>query len=168
MLAVDGAVSLLPRLARGRDQLARQRKQSRARQTARRRLQRIGQYLGNVRKDFAHKTSRALLDDPRTRLIALEDLKVKNATASELSAVRRSGSPRPPVLAPAEGGRAVIAGALLLTAATARGVRERCARAETMSELAQRRSRSPVSTRILRARWSGTWRGPHGGAISQH
>ena len=58
-----------------------QSRRMRQRERSRRRLQRIGQYLGNVRKDFAHKTSRALLDDLRTRVIAFEDLKVKNMTA---------------------------------------------------------------------------------------
>ena len=72
-------------------QLARQKKGSRSRAKTRRRIQRIGQYQGNVRRDFAHKTSRAIVDDPRTRVIAFEDLKISNMTSKPKAKRDESG-----------------------------------------------------------------------------
>jgi putative transposase len=37
--------------------------------------------IANIRKDFCHKTSRKIVDNPQNKIIALEDLRIKNMTA---------------------------------------------------------------------------------------
>jgi putative transposase len=62
--------------------LARQVKGSSNRRKTRARLARKHQYARNVRQDFAHQTSHALVSTPGVRLIIFEDLGVQRMTAS--------------------------------------------------------------------------------------
>ena len=62
--------------------IARRVKGSKRRELAKQRAARQQRYGKDVRRDFAHKASHALANDPRTALIVFEDLKVKNMTAS--------------------------------------------------------------------------------------
>ena len=39
------------------------------------------QKIANIRKDFCHKTSRSIVDNPQNKIIVLEDLRTKNMTA---------------------------------------------------------------------------------------
>ena len=45
----------------------------------------------DIRRDFAHKTSRALVDDPATLLIALDGVKIRNMTRSAKGTVEEPG-----------------------------------------------------------------------------
>lgn len=60
--------------------MARRVKGSKNHAKARKKVARYSRYAGNVRKDFAHKVSRQLVDDPRHLLIVLEALQVRNMT----------------------------------------------------------------------------------------
>ena len=62
--------------------IARRIKGSKRRELAKQRAARQQRYGKDVRRDFAHKASHALANDPRVSLIVFEDLKVKNMTAS--------------------------------------------------------------------------------------
>ena len=62
--------------------VARRVKGSKRREKAKQRAARQQRYGKDVRRDFAHKVSHALANDPRVALIVWEDLKVKNMTAS--------------------------------------------------------------------------------------
>ena len=69
------------RARRYQRQMARQEKGSKNRLKARCRCARLKAYAANVRKDFAHKASAALVASP-AQIFAFEDLKLKNMTAS--------------------------------------------------------------------------------------
>lgn len=62
--------------------VAKRAKTSARREKAKRRAAVTQRYGKDVRRDFAHKTSHALVSNPRNVLIVFEDLKVKNMTAS--------------------------------------------------------------------------------------
>lgn len=57
--------------------LSRQRKGSNRRELTKKKIGRAHNKLANIRKDFAHKTSRTLVNSPK-KVIILEDLKTKN------------------------------------------------------------------------------------------
>ena len=50
-------------------------------------------YGGNVRRDFAHQTSRRIVDKPNVQLIVLENLKTKNMTARPEPKYDENGKP---------------------------------------------------------------------------
>lgn len=62
--------------------VARRVKGSKRRELAKARAARQQRYGKDVRRDFAHKASHALANDPSVALIVWEDLKIKNMTAS--------------------------------------------------------------------------------------
>jgi putative transposase len=66
-------------IARLQCKLARQQKGSNRRQSTKRRLGRQHAKLANVRKDFAHQTSRRLVDSPAA-VFVFEDLRVRSMT----------------------------------------------------------------------------------------
>ncbi|MCK9172461.1 MAG: transposase [Desulfuromonas thiophila] len=69
---------------------ARRVKGSKRQKKALRRAARLQRYQADVRKDFAHKTSRALVDTD-VRLIVFEDLKIKNMTRSAKGTIEQPG-----------------------------------------------------------------------------
>jgi len=67
-------------LLRYQKRMSRQVKGSKRRQRTKVKLSHTHSALGNIRKDFCHKTSRALVDDINARVFILEDLKTKQMT----------------------------------------------------------------------------------------
>ena len=55
--------------------LSRQKKGSNRRNKQRKKLSKAYEKISNIRKDFCHKTSRAIVDDPKMKILVLEDLK---------------------------------------------------------------------------------------------
>ncbi|MBN2428341.1 MAG: transposase [Deltaproteobacteria bacterium] len=70
---------------------ARREKGSKRRRKALDKAARCQRFQRNVRTDFAHKTSRTLVDLPGAQLFAVEDLKVRNMTASARGTVESPG-----------------------------------------------------------------------------
>lgn len=70
---------------------ARRQKGSNRQRKAFKRAARYQRYQADVRKDFAHKTSRSLVDTD-ARLIVFEDLKIKNMTGTAKGTVEQPGS----------------------------------------------------------------------------
>ena len=60
--------------------LSRRAKGSANREKAKRRIDRLRQYARDVRRDFAHKASHAIVSDPRAAMIVFEDLGVQRMT----------------------------------------------------------------------------------------
>jgi putative transposase len=60
--------------------LSRQKKSSKRRKKTKRHLGRAYKKIQNIRKDFCHKASRSLVDNPKYKVFVLEDLKTKNMT----------------------------------------------------------------------------------------
>ncbi|MBI4853214.1 MAG: transposase [Acidobacteria bacterium] len=61
--------------------LARQKLGSKRREQTKRKIANLYQHMANIRKDFAHKTTHSLVNSD-SEIFVLEDLKVKNMTAS--------------------------------------------------------------------------------------
>ena len=61
--------------------VARRQKGSRRREIAKARVSTLHRRDADLRRDFAHQTSRKLADDPNVALFVFEDLKIKNMTA---------------------------------------------------------------------------------------
>jgi len=68
-------------LKRYQRRLAKQKKGSKRRHQTKQKIARCHQKIANIRKDFCHKTSRKIVDDPQNKVIVLEDLRTKNMTA---------------------------------------------------------------------------------------
>ena len=60
--------------------LAKQQKGSNRRNKTRRRIARSHEKVGNIRKDFAHKTSHSLVVDDQIKIIVFEDLRTRSMT----------------------------------------------------------------------------------------
>lgn len=60
--------------------LAQQKKGSKRRNKRKRIISKAHKKIANIRKDFAHKTSRKIVDNEKTKVIILEDLRTKNMT----------------------------------------------------------------------------------------
>lgn len=60
--------------------LARKQKSSKRRGRVKTKLARAHEKIGNIRKDFCHKTSRSIVDKKETKLIILEDLNTQKMT----------------------------------------------------------------------------------------
>lgn len=71
--------------------LAKQKKGSRRRNRTKRRLSRAHEKISNIRKDFSHKTSRSIVDEPSTKIIVLEDLKTSKMTRKKKGGSAKSG-----------------------------------------------------------------------------
>lgn len=61
--------------------LAKQKKGSKRRYKTKQKIARCYQKIANIRKDFCHKTSRKIVDNPQNRVIVLEDLRTRNMTS---------------------------------------------------------------------------------------
>jgi putative transposase len=70
---------------------ARQVKGSRRREVTKRKIAVLHRKNGCVRHDFAHQTSHAITSGPRTLLIGLEDLQIKNMAASAKGTIEEPG-----------------------------------------------------------------------------
>lgn len=68
-------------LKRYQRRLSRQKKGSKRRFKMKHKISRTHEKIANIRKDFCHKTSRSIVDNPQTKIIVLEDLRTKNMTA---------------------------------------------------------------------------------------
>jgi putative transposase len=60
--------------------LARQDKGSKRREKTKHKIARTLEKIANIRKDFCHKTSKKIVNNPKIKVIILEDLKTKNMT----------------------------------------------------------------------------------------
>jgi putative transposase len=69
-------------LLRYQRRMARQKKGSGRRNRIKMKLSRCHEKIANIRKDFCHKTSHSIVSKPENKVIVLEDLRVKNMTAS--------------------------------------------------------------------------------------
>lgn len=69
-------------LKRCQRRLSRQKKGSKRRCKTKHKISRAHEKIANIRKDFCHKTSRKIVDNPQTKVIVLEDLRTKNMTAT--------------------------------------------------------------------------------------
>ena len=67
-------------IKRSQKALARKQKISRRRKNQKRKLSRAYEKIANIRKDFCHKTSRAIVDKDANKVIVLEDLRTKQMT----------------------------------------------------------------------------------------
>lgn len=70
---------------------ARRKDGSNRKRKAKARVAAYSRYAADVRRDFAHKASCTIASNPQHRLFAIEDLKVKNMTASAKGAVEAPG-----------------------------------------------------------------------------
>ena len=61
--------------------LSKQKKGSKRREKTKRKIARSHEKISNIRKDFCHKTSRAIVSQDNVKVIILESLKTKNMTA---------------------------------------------------------------------------------------
>lgn len=77
--------------ARWQRRIARRAKTSARREKAKRRAAIAQRYGKDVRCDFAHKASHALVSDPRNVLFVFEDLKIKNMTSSARGTAEEPG-----------------------------------------------------------------------------
>lgn len=68
-------------LKRYQRRLAKQKKGSDRRYKTKKKIAGCHQKIANIRKDFCHKTSRKIVDNPQHKIIILEDLRTKNMTA---------------------------------------------------------------------------------------
>jgi putative transposase len=68
-------------LKRYQRRLAKQKKGSKRRYKTKQKIARCYQKIANIRKDFCHKTSRKIVDNPQNRVIVLEDLRTRNMTS---------------------------------------------------------------------------------------
>ncbi len=68
-------------LKRYQRRLAGQKRGSKQRYKTKQKLARCHKKIANIRKDFCHKTSRKIVDNPQNKIIVLEDLRTKNMTA---------------------------------------------------------------------------------------
>lgn len=62
--------------------VSKQTKGSTRRNRQKNKLSKAFKKISNIRKDFCHKTSRSIIDEKKTKVIILEDLKVKQMTKS--------------------------------------------------------------------------------------
>jgi putative transposase len=67
-------------LKRYQRRLSKQKKGSKRRYQTKKKISRCHQKIANIRKDFCHKTSRKIVDNPQNKIIVLEDLRTKNMT----------------------------------------------------------------------------------------
>lgn len=84
-------VTLETQKKRQQRKMSRRIKGSRRYNIAKERRAVIARREANIRKDFAHKASRSLVDDPRYYLFVLEDLKIKNMTRSSKGSIDKPG-----------------------------------------------------------------------------
>jgi putative transposase len=70
---------------------ARRKDGSKRQAKAKQKVARYQRYGANVRHDFAHKTSREMVDSPDVKLFIYEDLKIKNMSASAKGTVEKPG-----------------------------------------------------------------------------
>lgn len=68
-------------LKRYQRRLAKQKKGSNRRYKTKKKIASCHQKIANIRKDFCHKASRKIVDNPQTKIIVLEDLRTKSMTA---------------------------------------------------------------------------------------
>jgi putative transposase len=71
--------------------LARRQKDSKRRLKAKQRIAAYKRYQVDLRRDFAHQTSRKLVDDPQALLFVFEDLHIRNMTASARGTAEEPG-----------------------------------------------------------------------------
>ncbi len=69
-------------LKRSQRRLARQQKGANRRHKTKGKIGRAHRKIANIRKDFCHKASHAIVSNPNHKVIILEDLKTKNMTAA--------------------------------------------------------------------------------------
>lgn len=72
--------SLAKHIKRCQRRLSKQKKGSKRRDKIKRRLAKCHDKIGNIRKDFCHKTSRSIVNIDKIKVIVLEDLKTSNMT----------------------------------------------------------------------------------------
>jgi putative transposase len=70
--------------------LSQQQKRSKRRNKNKKLISRAHEKIGNIRKDFCHKTSRSIVDDPDIKVIVLEDLKTSKMTKKPAPKKRES------------------------------------------------------------------------------
>ena len=68
-------------LKRYQRRLAKQKKGSNRRYKTKKKIADGHKKIANIRKDFCHKTSKEIVDNPKNKIIVLEDLRTKNMTA---------------------------------------------------------------------------------------
>lgn len=68
-------------LKRYQRRLSKQKKGSNRRNKTKKKIADCHKKIANIRKDFCHKTSRKIVDNPQNKVIVLEDLRTKNMTA---------------------------------------------------------------------------------------
>lgn len=78
-------------IKRWQRKLARRQQQSARRSKAKKRVAALKRYGTDLRRDFAHQTSRKLVNDPQTLLYVFEDLKLKNMTKSARGTIKNPG-----------------------------------------------------------------------------
>jgi putative transposase len=78
-------------LKRYQRRLAKQKKGSNRRYKTKKEIAGCHQKKANIRKDFCHKTSRKIVDNPQNKIIVLEDLRTKNMTAKPKAKQTDSG-----------------------------------------------------------------------------
>jgi putative transposase len=71
--------------------LSKQKKSSNRRHKTKKKIADCHKKIANIRKDFCHKTSRKVVDNPQNKIIVLEDLRVKNMTAKPKAKQNDSG-----------------------------------------------------------------------------
>ena len=71
--------------------LSKQKKGSNKRKRTKLKLSKAYEKIANIRKDFCHKTSRSIVDNEKTKVIVLEDLKTSNMTKKPKPVLCRSG-----------------------------------------------------------------------------
>ncbi len=67
-------------IKRMQKRLSKQKKHSQRRKRTKEKLSKSYEKIANIRKDFCHKTSRAIVDDENVKVIILESLKTSNMT----------------------------------------------------------------------------------------
>lgn len=77
-------------LKRYQKRLSKQKKGSSRRYQTKKKISRCHQKIANIRKDFCHKASHAIVNNPKNKVIVLEDLKTTNMTAKPKA--RQTGS----------------------------------------------------------------------------
>ena len=68
-------------LKRCQRRLSKQQKGSKRREKTKRKISKSHEKISNIRKDFCHKTSRAIVAQENTQVFVLESLQTKNMTA---------------------------------------------------------------------------------------
>ena len=79
------------RLKRFQRKLSRQRKGSKRREKTKLRVAKTHEKIAQIRKDFTHKTSRALVHDPQNQVFILEDLKTSRMTRKPKAQLNPNG-----------------------------------------------------------------------------